>query len=486
MAPRHPRNAAPPKRPGGLPALGELESIVGPAHVLTDPELTAPFERDWTGRFGGPASAVVRPATTDETAAVLRWCFERSVAVVPQGGNTGLVGGSVPRPAPAQGAAPPVVVLSLRRLDRLERLDEDSLLLVAGAGMTLAAAEEVAGRIGCEVGVDLAARGSATLGGMLATNAGGMRVMRHGTMRALTVGVEAVLADGSLVGHLDGLWKDNVGPDLVSLLAGSEGTLAVVTAVALRLVPAPAERRTALVGLRSPDDLGAATAVAVAASAALRRQVTELEALELTFRPGMALVMDRFGLASPPGWDDGAACWLTIEAGGDVDPTERLAAALEALDEVVDAAVATDRAGRERLWRYREAHADAVASLGTPHKLDVSVPPRSLAAFAGALPGCVDGVAPGARLICFGHVADGNLHVNVVGPDPDDEAVDDAVLRLALDLAGSISAEHGIGVAKTAYLPLARSAAELALAAKVKAALDPKGILNPGVLAPPD
>lgn len=463
-----------------------LESIVGRDHVICDPETKAQYEVDWTGRFGGQAGAVVRPADAAEVSAVLRWCSEHSVAVVPQGGNTGLVGGSVPRPAPAGSHGGLPVVLSLRRLDRLERLEAEELLLVAGAGMTLETAQGHAARAGCEVGIDLAARGSATLGGMLATNAGGMHVLRHGSMRARVVGVEAVLADGTLIRRLAGLWKDNVGLDLVSLLAGSEGTLAVVTAVALRLVPAPAERVTALVALRAPDDLGGATAAAVRAAGMLRRRVLGLEALEVTFREGMGLVAERFGLPPPPGWAAGARSWLTVEAAGDSEVTNRLAGACEGIDGLVDAAVATDRAGRERLWRYREAHTDAVATLGVPHKLDVAVPVASLAAFAGALPVVVEQAAPGSRTICFGHVGDGNLHVNVVGPAPDDESVDDAVLRLAIRLEGSISAEHGIGVAKRAYLPLARSTAELALAARVKAAFDPKAILNAGVLSPPD
>jgi FAD/FMN-containing dehydrogenase len=466
--------------------LGGLASIVGDHHVLADPELRAPYEVDWTGRFRGKCAAVVRPGDSGEASRVLAWCNERSIAVVPQGGNTGLVGGSVPR-AVAGDQERDTVVLSLRRLDSMERVDSDSLLLVAGAGTTLATAQEQASRVGCELGIDLAARGSATLGGMVATNAGGMHVLRHGSMRARTVGLEVVLADGTLVRRLDGLWKDNVGLDLVSLFSATEGTLGVVTAVAMRLLRLPRERVTGLIALGAPsgsDDLGSATAAAVAAAREIQGTVDGVEAIEVTFPPGTELVVDRFGLVPPPGWGE-ACAWLTVEAAGSSDPTSQLAAALENVGAVLDAAVASDGDGRARLWRYREAHPDAIASLGVPHKLDVSVPVGCLSAFAEGLPIAIESAAPGSQFFCFGHIADGNMHVNVVGPSPEDDAVDEAVLRLALDNGGSISAEHGIGVAKARYLTLARTPSELDLAARIKAALDPRDVLNPGVLAVP-
>ncbi|MDA8038468.1 MAG: FAD-binding oxidoreductase [Actinomycetota bacterium] len=467
-----------------LPDMRELERVVGEENVLTDPDLRAPFEHDWTGRFAGTAAAVVRPGSSGEVSGVLRWCSERHVAVVPQGGNTGLVGGSVPRARGTGKDEPAAIVLSLQRLANIERCDEDALLLVAGAGTTLAVAQERAAAIGCDVGIDLAARGSATLGGMVATNAGGIHVLRHGTMRSRVVGLEAVLADGTVVRRLDGLWKDNAGWELASLLAGSEGTLAVVTSVALRLVVSPPERVTALVALRATGGPGAAIGAAASAARALQRAVDGIEALEVTLPEGMELVRARFGLPAPPGGGR-AAAWLTVEASGNSDPTDQLAAALERVGGVLDVAVASDRGGRERLWQWREAQAEAVSSLGVPHKLDVSVPVGLLSSLAAALPATVGALAPGARLICFGHVADGNLHVNVIGPAPEDERVDGAILRLALGLGGSISAEHGIGVAKSAYLRLARTPAELDLMSRVKRALDPIGILNPGVLSAP-
>lgn len=449
------------------PLVTELERIVGPDHVLVDPALRAGFETDWTGRYHGTARAVVRPADADQVAGVLRACRAAGVGVVPQGGNTGLVGGGVPRDGS--------VLLSLARLTELGPVDALAGEVVVGAGVTLARLAAHARQAGLELPVDFGARDSATIGGMIATNAGGVHVFRHGPMRDQVIGIEAVLADGSIVSRLDRPRKDNTGYSLPALLAGSEGTLAVITAARLRLVPIPGRRAVALLAL--PD---VETAVRVAGD--LWRTVPQLRAAELILADGLALVVRHAGAIRPFAVDP-PAC-LLVEAAGDTDPVPALADALAATEGILDAVLADDTAARDRLWQLREGQPDAIGREGVPHKLDVSLPAGRIAEFAAALPGRVAAVAPGARTILFGHVLDGNLHVNVLGPDPSDEAVDDAVLRLVVELGGSIAAEHGIGVAKTRWLALDRSAAELAAMRAIKRALDPDGILNPGVLLP--
>lgn len=458
----------------------ELRGIVGPANCIDDPELAASYEVDWTRRFSGRARLVIRPADTAEVAAVVRACARHRAPIVAQGGNTGLVGGGVPRAGE--------IVLSLLRLREVDPPEASSGLLRAGAGATLAAAQAAAAGAGLEVGIDLAARESATLGGMVATNAGGIHVLRHGSMRARLAGLEAVLADGSVISRMTGAAKDNVGYDLVSLLAGSEGTLAIVTAVLLRLVPAPAHRVTALLALAPDGAAGPASREAagmrsaVALVGELRRRLPGLEAAEVMLPDGMELVRSHARLPAPPGAD--AAAWLLIEVGDATDPLERVAEALEGHDTITDSAVATDEPLRGQLWAYRERHTEAISSLGVPHKLDVSLPLGALASFTADLPGAILPVCPEATIVCFGHVGDGNMHVNVIGPGPDDEAVDDAVLALTLAHGGSISAEHGVGVAKRSWVRRARGDEDLAAMLAVKRALDPAGLLNPGVIFP--
>jgi FAD/FMN-containing dehydrogenase len=338
----------------------------------------------------------------------------------------------------------------------------------------LAQVQEAASRTGLAFPVDLAARDSATIGGMVATNAGGLHVLRYGAMRAQVVGVEAVLADGRVVSRLSGLVKDNTGYDLSQLLVGSEGTLGIVTAVRLRLVAEQPEKVVALLGVGS-------TAEGVASLDVLRRRVEGLSAAELFFDDGLALVRAHGGLPAPLG--RAFPAYLLVECGGVRDPGESLFEVLAELD-VPEAAtaVATDAAGRSRLWAYRERHTEAISALGVPHKLDVTLPQSRLAEFEQAVRRVVAEAAPGSRLVVFGHVGDGNLHVNIVGPPAEDESVDDAVLRLVASMEGSISAEHGIGRAKARWLALSRSPAELATMRAIKSALDPDGILNPGVI----
>jgi FAD/FMN-containing dehydrogenase len=446
------------------PLTGDLTALVGVDHVVVDADIRAGYEVDWTGRFHGRAAAVVRPGSVEEVAAVVGWCAERGIALVAQGGNTGLVGGGTPT-----GAGDGAVVLSTRRLDRLDPVDRLAGQVTTGAGAALARLHEHAGAAGWAFGVDLGARDTATIGGMVATNAGGIRVLRHGTMRAQVLGVEAVLGTGAVVRHLGGLVKDNTGYDLAGLLVGSEGTLGVVTAARLRLVPFLPDRVVVLAAIPTLSE-------AMALVAELRATVEGLDAIEALLGDGLDLVCEQLGLPRP--YDADAEVTLLAEWAGHGDPPTSFGTALAGYP----SAAATDAAGRARLWRYREEFAAAIARLGVPHKLDVTLPAAALAMFAEAVPGVVAAAAPGGRLHLFGHLGDGNLHVNVTGVDPDDEAVDDAVLHLVAGCGGSISAEHGVGRAKAPWLHLSRSAAERAAFAAIKHALDPAGILNPGVV----
>jgi len=450
--------------------MARLRAIVGDRHVLCGEDVTAGFAVDWTGRFRGNTPAVVRPGGVTEVAAVLETLNSAEVAVVPQGGNTGLVGGSVPLNGE--------VVLSLTRLNDLEPVDELSHQVSVGAGATLASVQAHTRPKGLDLGVDLAARDSCTIGGMVAANAGGINVVRYGTMREQVLGVEAVLPDGSIVSHLGGLEKDNTGYSLPSLFAGSEGTLGVITMVRLRLRPVLAERVTAMLSFASVED-------ALAATAELRRTVATLHAIEVVFGSAMDLVSTHIGAPPPAGR---GIAWLIVEAASIRDPTAELADAIERLEATVEeVAVATDSASQRQLWRYREQITEAISTAGTPHKMDVTLPAATLAQFVSEVPGIIGEADPEAVAYLFGHLGDGNVHVNVLGPDgaQPNEQIDEAVLRHVAALGGSISAEHGIGTAKREWLHLNRSATELATFEAIKTALDPKRILNPAVLLPP-
>ena len=476
------------------PVTGTVEALVenlvrhvGHDHVLTDPDVVAGFTIDWTGRWKGDASAVVRPGSTAEVVTVVNTCREAGVAIVPQGGNTGLVGGSVPAPdgggggrgGRASGACPALIV-SLVRLDHLGEVDAAAGQLTVGAGATLAGLHRhlVASGTGLRFGVDLGSRDSATIGGMVATNAGGIHVVRHGAMRRHVIGLEAVLPNGDVLSRMHGLAKDNSGYDLPGLLTGSEGTLGVITAVRLGLVATPPFAATAMIGLES-------TASVVEVVAALRRHGPSLEAAEIFYQDGVDLVCRYSGLASP--LPDAWGAYLLVDCSGpDEAVLEELAQRLDALGVDDQAtALAIEGPGRRRLWATRERHTEAVNWLGVPHKLDVSLPLSSLAAFVPAVREIVARVASNAAVIMWGHAGDGNLHVNVIGPAPDDVAVDDAVLRLVAEMGGSISAEHGIGRAKVPWLHLTRSESDIGAMRSIKRAWDPAGVMNPGVLLPP-
>lgn len=444
-----------------------LREVVGP-QVIVDPDVIASYTTDWTLRFRGRSVAVVRPASTEEVAGVVLACRELGVPLVPQGGNTGLVGGGVP--------LHDEVLLSLRRLQTLEPIDTDAGQATAGAGVVLSAIHHAAREAGWAYGVDISSRDSATVGGTVATNAGGMRVMRYGDTRAQLLGLEAVLGTGSVVSHLGGLVKDNTGYDLPGLFCGSEGTLAIVTAARLRLVPAMAWRTVAVLAFPTVAD-------ALHASALFRRSLPALEAVELFLSSGLELVRSVTGMQAP--FSRPHPVYLLVEAADSADPTEALAEATSSVDHLIETVVATDPSRRAVLWRYREAHTEAINSLGPPHKLDVTLPHGSLADFIDEVPATVRSIAPTARTWLFGHAGDGNVHVNVSGLAPDDDRVDEAVFHMVAEVGGSISAEHGIGAAKRRWLHLSRTANEISTFRSLKRALDPDAVLNPNVLLPP-
>jgi FAD/FMN-containing dehydrogenase len=384
--------------------------------------------------------------------------------VAVQGGNTGMVGGAVPR----QGE----IVLSLTRLDDLEPVDLLSAQVECGAGVTLERLQQHVRAAGFDFPVDLPSRGTATIGGMIGTNAGGALAARYGMMRAWVAGVEAVLADGAVVRRLAGLLKDNAGYDLTGLLVGSEGTLGIVTRARLRLAAYLPRRAVALFGLASLGD-------AQVLLRALRERAPSLQAADYLHGRGMTLVCEQRGF--PPPFQETHDTYAVAECAAQSDPTEELAEAASAAGEVVrDAAFASDAEGRRRLWLYRESHNEAINLRGVPHKLDVSVPLPAVPVFEQEVEHEVAARWPGAEVYLYGHLGDGNVHVNVLGPDPGDEEVDELVLRIVARHGGSISAEHGVGVFKSRWLGLTRGEAEIAAMRAIKEAFDPLSILNPG------
>lgn len=412
--------------------MAELADLVGAEHVITDPAMVSGYLTDWTGRFSGECEAVVRPGDAEQVAAVLRWAADNGRAVHVQGGNTGLVGGSVPT-----AGTRPVIVLSTVRLREPASIVGRSLL--AGAGLTLGEVQRLAAEHGLVYGVDLAARDSATIGGTVATNAGGIRVCKYGMTRSQVEGIEAVLADGTVLRRMNGLAKDNTGFDLAGLLTGSEGTLAVITAVRLRLHDPAAESVVAVLGV---DSLAEAVAHAQA-------QGVGLQAAE---------VVDRRAWQAANGPDLGAHPWALL-----------LEVDMEAADLPDEALVAIEAPDRERLWHFRESQSEVAQQLGVKQKVDVAVPLEHLDALTDAVYAAHD-------CVIFGHVADGSLHVELFDDGEQD------VLDTVISLGGAVSAEHGVGRVKTEAVVSDRGEDAIAAMRSLKRAWDPDGILNPGVV----
>lgn len=483
--------------------LAELARVVGPDHVLTGADTCAAYVTDWTGRWTGPARAVVRPADTGEVAGVLRACAAHGAAVVPQGGNTGLVGGSVPRGGE--------VVVSLTRLDHLGPVDVAAREVVVGAGVTLAALHAHAAAAGLAYGVDLAARDSATVGGTIATDAGGIRVVRYGSTRAQVLELTVVLADGTVIDQGTGAADDRIGDDPAALFVGSEGTLGVITAARLRLVTPPIERAVALVGTEDVD-------TAITIQRAVESAFGRLEASELVTATGLDLVVAATGQRAPfvpsppyavllevaidpvPGHGDPAGSQGTATpvdgrpaaTAADLPGLgERLAAVLGTvvpdLPGVLDVALGLEASDRASLWQLRESHTDALAMRGRVRKLDVVVPLAAIGAFLDGLPGVLTAVAgAGIEVVVFGHLGVGDLHVNLLGvPDDREATVEDAVLTAVVEAGGTPAGEHGVGVQKRRWVTRVRSRADVAAMRAVARTLDPDGRLNPGVLLPP-
>jgi FAD/FMN-containing dehydrogenase len=448
-------------------ARAELSRLLGPHDLLTDADLRAGYEVDWTRRYQGSCSAVLRPRTTAQVAEILQICSAHHIEVITQGGNTGLVGGGVPRPH----SSAPVVVLSTRGLVQLGPIDHDAMQVTVEAGVTLAQWRAHARSHGVDVPVDFAARDSATIGGAIATNAGGSRVVRFGTMRSQVAGIEAVTIGGEVIGSLSGLPKETVGPHLPSVLAGSEGTLAVITRARLRLVPLFSHSITALVALTSLN-------AAVQMLGRVRASLGSLDSVELILPGAMDLVSAHLG-RRPPVAAGGA--YVMIECADHMDPSDDLLMLLSDLDGVVDSAVATEGPTRDQLMEFRDRITEAINAAGVPYKLDVAVPVTDLAHLMEVAHEAA--TTHGGRLIPFGHLAEGNVHLNYLDVK-NPAGIAERVLTAVAAVGGTISAEHGVGIAKGPWLPLVRTAAELALMEAMRLAWDPQGLLNPGVLDP--
>ncbi|WPL79147.1 FAD-binding oxidoreductase [Bordetella hinzii] len=463
--------------------LQELQSLLGPAHVLAG-EDAEPYALDWRRRYRGRALAVARPGSTEEVAAVLSLCHRHGAPVVPQGGNTGLCGGATPDDS---GTA---VILSTARLNRVRAIDTDNDTITVEAGCVLQAVQEAAEQAGRLFPLSLAAEGSCTIGGNLATNAGGTQVLRYGNARELALGLEVVTAEGEIWNGLRGLRKDNTGYDLRDLYIGSEGTLGVITAATLKLYPLPVARCTALLTLASVDD---AVELLSRARAGFGASLTGFELMAadclqavLRLFPQQRLPFEGESLKAP---------WFALlelsDSESEAHARERFEAVLGAAIEdglAGDAAIAENLAQSQALWHLRESIPLAEAELGKSVKHDVSIPISSIAHFVRVTNAELQERFPGVRNVIFGHLGDGNLHYNVARSAGQTEAdllalqpaIYDVVHQSVQAHAGSISAEHGVGQLKRDELPRYKSAVELALMKRIKAALDPRGLMNPG------
>ncbi|MDW9682314.1 FAD-binding oxidoreductase [Sinorhizobium meliloti] len=457
--------------------LDQLRTICGPAAVLTAPGDIEPYAVDWKRSFVGSPFCVVRPGNTGEVAKVVAACRKHGTSIVPQGGNTGLAGGATPDASSSQ------VLLSLNRLTRIRSLDPIGMTVEVEAGTILQSVKEEAAKKERLLPVSLAAEGSATIGGIVSTNAGGVNVLRHGMTRALVLGLEVVLADGTIVNGLRHLRKDNAGYDWKQLFIGAEGTLGIVTAAVLRLVPAPRHSVTALLSVADVE-----TAIALYAKA--QTEIGDaLSAFELISGESIALVERHAGLRSPIS----AGEWfLLIEAASSLTGLEAamqvlLAAAFEE-ELALDGVVAASHQQAQSLWALREHVTEAEAREGRGLKHDISVPLTVMPAYLADARAAVAAVSRTARLNVFGHLGDGNLHYNVLlGPEDHPAAVNRAVHDAVVRHRGSISAEHGLGQYRMGEWQRTKPTAEQALAHAIKQAIDPAGLFKPGkVLAAPN
>jgi FAD/FMN-containing dehydrogenase len=465
--------------------LHAIRAIVGDRGILTEAFDTAPYSEDWRRLYKGCTAAVVRPGSTEEVAAVVRLCAESATPIVPQGGNTSMVGGAVPHEDGSE------LVLSTARLNRIRDLDSADMTLTIEAGVTLKAAQMVAAEAGCLLPLSISSEGTAQIGGVLAVNAGGNNTVRYGNARDLVLGLEVVLPDGTIWNGLRRLRKDNTGYCLRQLFVGSEGTLGIITAAVLKLVPQPKETAVALCGVASPE---AALSLFTRFQA---HDAASISAFELMSGLGMSFVLKHIpGTTMPLG--NAAEFYVLVELASprpDAGLRHMLERILEQAleDEIVqDAAIAESEAQRAAIWRLREEHSEAQKREGASVKNDVSVPISKVPAFIREATAACEAMLPGVRVVPFGHMGDGNIHFNLeqpVGSDAtwflaQDHAIMDAVNNVVRDYDGSFSAEHGIGKLKPYMMPDWRGGAELALMQRIKAAIDPAGIMNPGKVLP--
>jgi FAD/FMN-containing dehydrogenase len=463
--------------------VSRLSAIVGPRHALTDPADQAPYLSEPRGLWHGRAAVVLRPGSVREVSEILRLAHETAAPVVPQSGNTGLVGGQTPDDSGTG------IVLSLDRLDRIRKVDPQGCTMTAEAGVILADAQAAAEEADRLFPLSLAAEGSCRIGGNLATNAGGTGVLVYGNIRDLTLGLEVVLADGRVWNGLRALRKDNTGYDLKNLFIGSEGTLGVITAAVLKLFPRPRVTATALAGVADP---AAALTLFALARGHAGPQVT---ACELISRTGLEFVL-RHGADTRDPLAAAHPFYVLLEltsplAGADLRSLlETILMAAHETGAVNDAAIAESLAQQGDFWRLRELLSEVQRHEGGSIKHDISVPLPRIPEFIARACGTVGKIVPGCRPIPFGHIGDGNVHFNVSQPIGADKAaflarweeVSDAVHEIVLSLGGSISAEHGIGRLKRARMEAIKDPVELEMMRGIKRTLDPRNILNPGVL----
>ncbi len=455
--------------------LERLAARLGPAGLTTDPGVIAPHLCEWRGRFHGATPFMALPSSTDDVVAIVRICAEAGAAITLQGGNTGLVGGQIP-----QGE----VLVCLKRMNAVRRIDPVDESITVEAGCILAQVHEAAAGAGAKFPLNLASEGSATIGGLVSTNAGGVHVVRYGMMRDLVLGLEVVLADGRVLELLSRLRKDNTGYDLKQLFIGAEGTLGVVTAANLKLAPAPAQRRLALVHVESPE-------AALVLLHAVKAGTGALSAFEFMNRQAIDFTLKNCPSVVDPA--PGAPYEVLIELEGPASMAladmaeETLADALRQ-GLAVDAFIAQTEAQARAFWLLREQLSAGHRPEGEQVNHDVSVPVSAIPEFLARAASMTQAIAPGVRIVAFGHMGDGNVHYTLVAPQDRAAApfpgamLSQAVNEIVVALGGSISAEHGVGVSRRADFDLYKSKQAQSVMRTLKAALDPKGVLNPRVL----